>query len=146
MSNMRKIYRGVMVPQMMYTCSAWSNSRGNGTSYTGKKLRTLRSLQARGARVICRAFRAMSSAALDVEAHLLPVAQQIEKQNTHTLSRIMSCQAVPELGNISRVGPTGNSRIPTYTSPLRNTYRRYKDKNPTNVHATETIPPFVTPP
>jgi hypothetical protein len=71
------------------------------------------------------------------------VAQQIEKQNTHTLSRIMSCQAVPELGNISRVGPTGNSRMPTYTSPLRNIHRRYKDKNPTNVHTTETIPPFV---
>jgi hypothetical protein len=96
--------------------------------------------------VIYRAFRATSSAALDVESHLLPIAQQIEKQNTHTLSRIMSYQAVLELGNILRVGPTGNSRIPTYTSLLRSTYRRYKDKNPTNVYAIETIPSFVTPP
>ena len=146
MPDMRKIYRGVVVPQMMYACSIWSNSRGNGTPYTGKTLQTLRSLQARGARAICGAFRATSSAALDVEAHLLPVVQQIEKQNTHTLIRITSCQAVPGLGNITGAGPSGNSRMPAYTSPMRNVHRLYKDKNPTNVHPIETIPPFVAPP
>ena len=130
----------------MYACSIWSNSRGNGTSYTGKTLQALRSLQARGARAICGAFRATSIAALDVEAHLIPVVQQIEKQNTHTPGRIMSCHTVPELGDVSRVGPSGNSRMPTYTSPLRNIHRRYKDKHPTNVYAVETISPFVAPP
>jgi hypothetical protein len=61
--------------------------------------------------VIYRAFRATSSAALDVESHLLPIAQQIEKQNTHTLSRIMSYQAVLELGNILRVGPATHAYL-----------------------------------
>lgn len=88
MSDMRKIYNGVVVPQMMYACSAWSNSRSNGTPYTVKTLNTLRSIQARGAQAICGAFRATSRAALDVETHLLPVAQQIEKHNMHTLGRI----------------------------------------------------------
>jgi hypothetical protein len=52
MTDMRKIYNGVVVPQMMYACSAWSNSRSNGTPYTAKTLDTLRSIQARGARAI----------------------------------------------------------------------------------------------
>ena len=33
MSDMRKIYNGVVVPQMMYACSVWSNSRSKGTPY-----------------------------------------------------------------------------------------------------------------
>ena len=119
-SDMRKIYRGVAVPQMMYACSIWSNSRRNGAPDTAKTLQTLRSAQERGATTICGAFRATSSTASDVEAHPLPVVQKIEKPNTHTLSRNTSCQEVPELGNISRVGHSGNSRMPAYNSPMRN--------------------------
>jgi hypothetical protein len=65
----------------MYACSAWPNSRSNGTSYTVKIPDTLQSIQARGARTIFGAFRATAEAAPDVEAHLLPVAQRIEKHN-----------------------------------------------------------------
>jgi hypothetical protein len=36
--DMRRISRGVVVPQMMYACSIWSNSRGKGTPYTRKTL------------------------------------------------------------------------------------------------------------
>lgn len=61
---------------------------------------------------MCGASRATSSAALDVEAYLLPVVLQIEKQNTHTLGRIMSRQTVPELGGISRVGPAATHAYP----------------------------------
>ncbi|KAM0724065.1 hypothetical protein Q7P37_000245 [Cladosporium fusiforme] len=146
MSDMRKIYRGVVVPQMMYACSVWSNSRGNGTPYTGKTLQILRSLQARGARAITGAFRATSSVALDVEAHLLPVVQQIERHNTDTLCRIMTCQTAPELDHISRNSTRGSARMPVYTSPLRNINRRYKDTISTNVYAVETISPFIAPP
>ncbi|KAI6789402.1 hypothetical protein KC331_g213 [Hortaea werneckii] len=146
MSDMRKIYRGVVVPQMMYACSVWSNSRGNGTPYTGKTLQILRSLQARGARAITGAFRATSSVALDVEAHLLPVVQQIERHNTDTLGRIMTCQTAPELDHISRNSTRGSARMPVYTSPLRNINRRYKDTISTNAYAMETISPFIAPP
>lgn len=146
MYDMRKIYRGVVVPQMMYACSVWSNSKGNAAPYTGKTLHILGSLQARGARAITGAFRATSSVALDVEAHLLPVVQQIERHNTDTLGRIMTSKTAPELDHISRKSTRGSARMPVYTSPLRNMNRRYEDKNPTNVHAIETIPPFVTPP
>lgn len=48
MSATRKICCG-----MVYACSAWSDSRGNGTSYMGRTLQTVRGLQARGARAIC---------------------------------------------------------------------------------------------
>jgi ribonuclease HI len=146
MSDMRKIYNGVVVPQMMYACSAWSNSRGNGTPYTVKTLNTLRSLHARGARAICGVFRATSRAALDVEAHLLPVVQQIETHNTHALGRrIMSSSTIPELDDISRDQPSHNTRKGPYTSPLRNIYCRYEGEQSAKVCPMETIPPFVAP-
>lgn len=142
MSDMGKIYCGVVVPQMMYICLAWSNSRGNGAPYTRKTLQILQSLQTRGARAICGACRATSRAALDIGAHLFPVIQQIEKDNKHALGRIMSCQTIPELRDISMQGPSGN----VYTSSLRNVYRLQEGKGSTNVYSTETIPPFIAPP
>lgn len=124
MSDVRKIYRGAVVPHMMYACSAWSNSRANGDPYTRKALGVPQSLQARGPRAICGAFRATSQADLDIEAHLLPSIQQIEKHRTHALGRIMSCHAIPELGDVSKGETSGNAHIPSYTSPFSNTDRR----------------------
>lgn len=146
MSDMRKIYNGVVVPQMMYACSAWSNSRANSIPYAVKILDTLRSLQARGARTICGAFKATSRAALDVEAYLLPVAQQIEKHNMHILGRIMSCSMIPELDDICRDIPIRNTPRTPYTSPLRSIYRRRGGAQTPEVYPMETIPPFVAPP
>ena len=146
MSDMRKIYNGVVVPQMMYACSAWSNSRSNGTPYTIKTLNTLRSIQARGARAICGAFRATSRAALDVETHLLPVAQQIEKHNMQTLDRIMSGSMATAFDDICRNHPSPNTRKSLYTSPLYSIYHRREGVKPAEDCPMESIPPFVTPP
>jgi len=54
--DMRGIYEGTALPQMMYTCSIWSNGSTKGKTYTGKTLEALRSVQARAARTICGAW------------------------------------------------------------------------------------------
>jgi hypothetical protein len=145
-TDMRTIYNGVVVPQMTYACSAWSNSRSNGTPYTPKTLDTLRSIQARGARAICGAFKATSRAALDIETLLLPVAQQIEEHNMHTLGRIMSCSMTSELDDICRNHCNRNTRKTLYISPLRSIHRRSEGVQPAEDYPMEVIPPFVTPP
>jgi exonuclease III len=146
MSDMRKIYNGVVVPQMMYACSVWSNSRSNGTPYTKKTLITLRSIQARGARAICGAFRATSRAALDIETHLLPVAQQIEKHNAHALSRIISSNMISDFDGIANGRFDRVPRKTPYTSPLRSIHRQREGLRPAEPYHMETIPPFVAPP
>jgi hypothetical protein len=75
--DMRRIYAGTVLPQVMYACSVWSNASAKGRLYTKRTLNTLKSLQARAARAICRAYKATSNAALDVKAYLLPIKQQI---------------------------------------------------------------------
>ncbi|EEY23737.1 conserved hypothetical protein [Verticillium alfalfae VaMs.102] len=89
-NDMRKIYNGVAVPQMMYACSAWSNAGWGRKAYTKRTLQRLERLQARAARVMSGAFKATSFPALDVEMHLLPVEQQIWRHNLVTIGRIGS--------------------------------------------------------
>jgi hypothetical protein len=50
----------------------------------------LQNIQARAARTICGAFKATSKAALDVEAFLLPIEQQIWKHNADVVTRLLS--------------------------------------------------------
>jgi hypothetical protein len=75
---------------MMYACSIWSNASIKGRVYIKKTLSILQSIQARAARTICGAFEATSRAALDVEAFLLPIAQQIWKRDADVVTRLLS--------------------------------------------------------
>lgn len=66
--NLRRIYQGTVLPQLMYACLIWSNASMKGKLYTRRMLNTLQGIQARAARVISGAYRATSRAALDVES------------------------------------------------------------------------------
>jgi hypothetical protein len=55
------------------------------------------SLQAKAARIIAGAYRSTSGPAIDVELYLLPMAQQVWKKNTETVSRILSTYNITEL-------------------------------------------------
>ncbi|KAF6782471.1 hypothetical protein CSOJ01_16001 [Colletotrichum sojae] len=104
--EMRTIYKGVAIPQMMYACSLWSNSGWGEMGYTKRTLHRLQRLQARAARAMSGAYRATSFPALDVEMHLLPVEQQIWKHNTDAISRMDKEQSVNK-----------HERIPPYITP-----------------------------
>jgi hypothetical protein len=73
--DLRRIYEGTVLPQIMYACLIWSNTSMKGKLYTRRMLNTLQSLQARAARVISGAYRATLRAALDIETFLLPIKQ-----------------------------------------------------------------------
>ncbi|OHE90236.1 zinc knuckle [Colletotrichum orchidophilum] len=141
--EMRTIYQGVAIPQMMYACSAWSNASWGAKGYTDRTLNRMRRLQARAARAMCGALRATSFPALDVEMHLLPIEQRIWKHNIDT---------------INRLGPRGQSE----GENVRNTRRRVRKKKKTsprqiieqelrikqgdNTGQREPIAPFIIPP
>ncbi|KAK1471623.1 zinc knuckle, partial [Colletotrichum abscissum] len=132
--EMRTIYRGVAIPQMMYACSLWSNSGWGEMGYTKRTLNRLQRLQARAARTMCGAYRATSFPALDVEMHLLPVEQQIWKHNIDTISRVGMAEVTARRGK--KISPRE-----TITNRIRD------GQDVTNEqHEHEHIPPFITPP
>ncbi|KAJ6439009.1 reverse transcriptase [Purpureocillium lavendulum] len=134
--EMRTIYRGVALPQMMYACSAWSNAGWPGNGYTQKTLRKIQSLQGRAARVMSGAYKATSLPALDVEMHLLPIEQQIWKHNIEALDRI---------GAPSRRPTRESQRRRTKISPLEAIQKTIHDRE-VNSWTQEQIDPFVAPP
>ena len=42
--DLRRIYEGTVLPQMMYACSVWSNASIKGKLYTKRMLNTLQSI------------------------------------------------------------------------------------------------------
>ncbi|WQF90359.1 Putative reverse transcriptase domain, ribonuclease H domain, ribonuclease H-like superfamily [Colletotrichum destructivum] len=129
--EMRIIYKGVAIPQMMYACSLWSNSGWGEKGYTKKTLHRVQRLQARAARAISGAYRATSFPALDVEMHLLPVEQQIWKHNIDTISRTGMAGAPARRGR--------------KMSPRQTITKRLLDGQEAISQEPEHILPFVTP-
>lgn len=145
MLDMRRIYQGVAVPQMMYACSAWSNAKSTEAAYTTQTLQTLRSLQARAARAIGGAFKATSTVALDVETHLLPVQRQIEKHNAEALCRMLVSKSGRKLV-VAEQSPAQRKRPKRYLSPLQNISRWAQEHGGAELNTYEQIPAFVVPP
>jgi ribonuclease HI len=137
---MRNIYQGVVVPQLMYGCSLWSNS-SHKNSYTAKTLKTLQNIQSTAARIMSGAYRATSCAALDVETYLLPVKQQIWSHNIGTISTILTRQTGNEFRGITRDGDWKR-----YRSPLGKIYAELPQEWKTRITNLERIPPYITPP
>ncbi|PCD20294.1 hypothetical protein AU210_015951 [Fusarium oxysporum f. sp. radicis-cucumerinum] len=139
MREMRKIYKGVAVPQMMYACSAWSNAnwRTRDKPYTERTLSKLQSLQARASRVISGAYKAASIPALDVETYLLPVEQQIFKHNVDTLGRV---------GPAERRHTEEEARRNKKKSPRRAIEQAIRDTQGPDIRRQEHIAPYIVPP
>ncbi|KAJ3453598.1 hypothetical protein MRS44_017845 [Fusarium solani] len=142
LQDMRKIYRGVVVPQIMYACSAWSNSnrRTRTMPYPNKTLAQLQSLQARAARAISGAYKATSAPALDIETHLLPIEHQIWKHNADCLGRISNGKPEPQRNS----GQAREER--TNISPRRAIQKAIRDEGGFDLEKMEAITPHVVPP
>jgi ribonuclease HI len=147
--DMRRIYEGTALPQMMYACSIWHNASTRGKTYTQKTLDILKSIQARAARIICGAYRATSSAALDIEAHLLPIEQQIWKHNADVITRLLSCKPISDTAglktNVTEPIDTARKRR-KHISSWQRIYDDMKSRRPQGFDNQEPIPPFMTPP
>ena len=142
LGDARTIYRGVVVLQIMYACSAWSNAnwRTRGRPYTDKTLAQIQSIQTRAARAVSSAYRATSAPALDIETYLLPLEHQIWKHNADCLGRI-------GLGNQGpRPGPRDAADERSKTSPRKAMQRAIQDEGGFNTESLEATTPHIVPP
>ena len=144
----RRIYEGTALPQMMYACSIWSNASTKGKLYTQKTINTLQSIQARAARTICGAFKATSRAALDIEAFLLPIKQQIWKHNTEVVTRLLSCTDIASTAafQANTAQSTTDKVFRKHVDPWQSIHNNMKSRQIQGFDTQEQIPCFITPP
>jgi ribonuclease HI len=88
--GLRQVYNAIVLPQLLYGSSAWFAPTADRGKYLVTKVEKLASIQYRAARIITGAFKATSKPALDVEAFLTPIRQQLEKAALHSYIRITS--------------------------------------------------------
>lgn len=151
LQDMRKLYEAIAIPQMMYACSIWSNANLHDRTrkYTHKTIDALRSIQARAARSMSGAYKATSTAALNVEAFLLPVELQVWRHNADTITRLSSSREIAKTAGfeLSEYGPVvaKNNRRPRM-SPWQRVCEELRSKQVRDLDKQEPIPPFITPP
>jgi hypothetical protein len=143
LADMWKLYEATALLQMMYACSIWSNASTKGKMYTKKTLNVLQSIQARAARAICGAYKAISRAALDVEAYLLPIEQQIWKHNADVITRLLLSKHIADIP--SPQTSTSRRRI-RHVDLWQKIYNDMKDWRRQGLETQEPILSFVTPP
>ncbi|KAM3553827.1 hypothetical protein MY1884_006459 [Beauveria asiatica] len=124
LTNLRQVYRAVIVPQMLYGCSAWFIPGSGYTSRGSSMISAIQNVQRRAAQIITGAFRTTAGSAVDVEAHLLPVLQQLEQTAVEITIRIRTTPLFNDIAMIKRSQGSG---------------RHHQD-------ALHVVPPWWTPP
>ena len=137
--NLRQVYRAMIVPQMLYGCSAWYTPGGKGQAMTTAIAR----IQRRAGQVITGAFRTTAVSAVEVEAHLLPIQQQLEQTAVQAAMRI---RTTPLFNEIS-----GPQNMPKILSPLDQLSEMLRKKHKVDLDKLErrrqhVVPPWWTPP
>ena len=92
----RQLYQGIVIPQILYCCSAWYQPAGT-IGHSKTHLATLQRIQSQSARIITGAFKATAIPTLDVEAHLLPIKHQLNKTTSEAVLKIATSPSYEEI-------------------------------------------------
>ncbi|EFY94018.2 zinc knuckle [Metarhizium robertsii ARSEF 23] len=114
-------------------CAAMETSRRRGTA------------EARAATAISGAFKATSAAALDIEAHLLPMEHQTWKRNTECLGRI-GFRGQDSREHESQHGANNVRERKTKMSPRKAIQKAIQDEQEFNITGMEAMTAHVVPP
>jgi ribonuclease HI len=146
--NLRHVYRAMVVPQMLYGCSAWHIPGNSYTSRGYAMTSTIQRIQRRAAQIITGAFRTTAGAAVDVESHLLPVQQQLEQTALEATMRIRTTPLHDDIttAEIGR-GETGTpAQGRSERSPLERFSGTLESKHGLRLERLEKRIPHVVPP
>jgi ribonuclease HI len=140
--NLRQVYKAMVLPQVLYGCSAWHpfgrNERGRGRAM----IATVSRIQKRAAQIITGAFRTTAGDAVDVEAQLLPPTQQLEQTALEAAMRIRTSPLYTEMDQPQN--PNIHSPLNQLSEILDRKYKIRLDQ--LEKRQPHIVPPWWTPP
>jgi ribonuclease HI len=149
--GLRQIYNAVVVPQLLYGCSAWFAPTADRKKYMVTNVEKLASIQHRAARIITGAFRATSKPALDVEAFSTPMRLRLEREAIHAYMRIVSSPLHATLEDIrgraytKLLGPNWRLRPRLWTT-LERHHDHYQSRLGQDIEQLEVKSPYIAAP